>query len=112
MMFKKYARGRTRSKRGSMNGWEAAYANHLEALKHQGKVLWYEFEPLKFRLAKATFYTPDFGVLFTNGDFELHEVKGHWEDKARVKIKCAAEKFPFKFIAIKTKKSGWEVEEF
>lgn len=50
-------------------------------------------------------------------EMELHEVKGYWEDDARVKIKVAAEAFwMFRFIAIKARPKkeggGWEIEEF
>jgi hypothetical protein len=51
-----------------------------------------------------------------NGEIELHEVKGFWEGDARVKIKVAAEMYPFRFLAVKaqSKKAGggWEVETF
>jgi hypothetical protein len=42
----------------------------------------------------------------------MHEVKGFWQDDARVKIKVAASIYPFKFIAVKKAKGGWEREEF
>nr|DAN78222.1 MAG TPA: Endonuclease [Caudoviricetes sp.]DAY12502.1 MAG TPA: Endonuclease [Caudoviricetes sp.] len=109
-----YALGRLKT--GQMNKTEAAYAAHLEELKQQGSVLWYEFESVKLRLADNTFYTPDFAVMRADGEMEMHEVKGFWQDDARVKIKVAADKFPFRFIAIKaeSKKNGggWKVEEF
>jgi len=95
---------------------EQAYALHLEARKHEGAVLWYKFEGMKFRLADGTFYTPDFIVLDRNGFMEAHEVKGFWTDDARVKIKVAADLYPVSFIAIKrltkSKGGGWEVERF
>jgi len=105
-----------RLKQGVMNGTEQAYALHLEARKHEGAVLWYKFEGMKFRLADGTFYTPDFIVLDRNGFMEAHEVKGFWTDDARVKIKVAADLYPLSFIAIKrlpkAKGGGWEVERF
>lgn len=101
---------------GVMNKTEARYANHLERLKHEGSIVWYRFEGMKFRLADNTFYTPDFSVMKSDGLFELHEVKGFWIDDARVKIKVAAELFPFTFIAIKERPKkdggGYEREEF
>ena len=43
----------------------------------------------------------------------LHEVKGHWEDDARVKIKVAATQHPwFRFLAVKAGKTGWQYETF
>ena len=79
-------------------------------------MLWYKFEGIKLRLADSTFYTPDFAVMQSDGQIELHEVKGFWADDARAKIKVAADLYPFRFIAIKAKAKrdggGWDVEEF
>jgi hypothetical protein len=101
---------------GQMNKTEAAYAGLLEGLKQSGQVQWYRFEGLKLRLADKTFYTPDFAVMRNDGVMECHECKGFWQDDARVKIKVAAEMYPFRFMAAKqrSKKSGggWEYEVF
>lgn len=99
-------------KSGEMNKTEAAYAARLESLKLAGEIADYRFECLKLRLADNTFYTPDFMVLRPDGAFEVHEVKGHWEDDARVKIKVAAAQFPFNFVAVKKTKNGWDREVF
>ena len=97
---------------GHMNKTEAAYAQDLEILRQTGAIAWWAFEGLKFRLADATFYTPDFSVMLANGELQAHEIKGHWEDDAKVKIKVAASLFPVQFIAIKKNRLGWEREEF
>ncbi len=101
---------------GQMNKTEAAYAAHLDYEKLAGTIKWYRFEGLKFRLADNTFYTPDFAVMKADGQIECHEVKGFWQDDARVKIKVASSLFPFRFVAIKARAKkhggGWEVEEF
>lgn len=111
---KRFALGRLRA--GAMNKTEAAYGQHLELLRQAGEVHWYAFEPIKLRLADNTFYTPDFAVIAKDGVLEMHEVKGFWEDDARVKIKVAAEKFPFRFVAMKAESKkrggGWKAEEF
>ena len=111
---KSFAAGRMPA--GEMNKTEKLYAEHLEELKQQGAVLWYKFEGITFKLAKRTTYTPDFVVLLADNQIELHEVKGFWQGTARVKIKVAAELFPFKFIAIKVKPKkdggGWTIEKF
>lgn len=105
-----------RMKIGEMNKTEAAYSLHLEQLKIAGDVAWYKFEGVKLRLADSTFYTPDFAVMRANGALEMHEVKGHWQDDARVKIKVAASLYPFEFLAMKPKAKkdggGWDVEVF
>ena len=52
-------------------------------------------------------------VIRADGGIELHEVKGHWEDDARVKIKVAAIQHPwFRFLAVKAGKTGWQYETF
>lgn len=109
-----YALGRLKT--GAMNKTESAYDQHLAGLQHEGKILWREFEAVKLRLADNTFYTPDFAVLNADGVLEFHEVKGFWQDDARVKIKVAAARFPARFIAIKARAKkdggGWEMEAF
>lgn len=95
-----------------MNKTEAAYAQHLELQRHAGEICWYEFEPLKLRLADNTFYTPDFGVVAKDGVFELRETKGFMRDDAAVKIKVAAAKFPFRFWLVRKTKTGWKEEQF
>lgn len=97
---------------GVMNKTEAAYDAHLRERAHAGVVLWHKFEAVKLRLADKTFYSPDFAVLLRDGLLEMHEVKGHWQDDARVKIKVAASIYPFRFIAVTKRKGGWEREEF
>lgn len=93
-----------------MNKTEARYAACLDAYKSAGQILWYRYEGMKFRLANNTFYTPDFVVMTRDGTIEVHEVKGFWEDDARVKIKVAAEMYPFIFRAFKSSKGGWSEE--
>lgn len=98
---------------GQMNKTEGRYANELATQHRLGHIHWYAFEGMKFKLADKTFYTPDFIVLTNDGFLEAHEVKGFWEDDARVKIKVAAQMFPVKFIAVKpVKGGGWETETF
>lgn len=96
-----------------MNKLEALYAEHLELLKAAGEIKWHRFEPVKLRLATGAYYKPDFGVLTRDGQFALHETKGHWREAARVRIKVAAELFPmFRFVAITRVGGNWRREEF
>lgn len=109
---KPYGRG-TPKRPGDMNKTEQAYADHLEARRLAGEILWWAYEPWKFRLADRTFLTPDFGVMLADGTLECHEVKGHWEDDARVKIKVAAVlHWPFRWVAAQRMKGGWRLERF
>lgn len=111
-------------RRGEMNPTEAAYAREvLDVRKAAGEVYGYWYESIKLRLANGAWYTPDFAVhVVTRGPhginrrWEFHEVKGHWREAARVRIKVASDRYPFRFIAVqKLKKKdggGWKFEEF
>jgi hypothetical protein len=109
-----YAQGRLKT--GAMNKTEAAYEQDLRDAQSLGDIIWYKFEGVKLRLADNTFYTPDFAVLAKDGVMELHEVKGFWADDARVKIKVAADLYPFRFKAVKARSKreggGWSEEAF
>lgn len=97
---------------GTMNRTEQAYSAFLELRKRAGEIAWYRFEGIKLRLADKTFLTVDFAVMLASGELEMHDVKGGpiMED-ANVKLKVAAESFPFPFyIARKGKTAnGWTI---
>ena len=116
--FTRFAKGRTH-KPGIANKTELRYGDYLESLRLSGEIEWFRFEGLKLRLAEATFYTPDYAVMTANGTMECHEVKAGMvdksgkvhaisEDASRIKIKIAAEQYPFEFrMAIeRPKKAG------
>ena len=107
-------RARRRHTSGEMNGLEARYASHLDTLKLTGQITSYRFECVKLRLARKTFLTVDFWVVTPDGFIELHEVKGFWEDDARVKTKVAAEMYhEFHFVGVTfDKRAGWQYEKF
>lgn len=91
---------RKRHTPGTMNDTEQRYAAILDRMVEQKEIIEYAFEPCKLKLANNTFYTPDFLVTFAD-HMEFQEVKGHWEDDARVKIKVAARLFwQFDFMAV------------
>lgn len=105
-------RGRARHTAGVMNKLEAAYAESLQLRKLAGALRDYRYEPFKLRLADKTYYSVDFLVIAADDSMELHEVKGRWEDDARVKIKVAAEQFPwFRFLAIQRVNKAWQIEK-
>lgn len=101
---------------GAMNRTEAAYAAHLELRRVAGEVAWWLFEGVKLRLADKTFYSPDFAVMLSGGEMEMHETKGFMRDDAAVKIKVAAALFPFRFKLVralpKAKGGGWNIEDY
>jgi hypothetical protein len=89
-----------------MNNTEEKYSLHLERRKMDGDVLWWRFEGVKLRLADSTFYSPDFAVMRSTGQIELHEIKGFMMDDANVKIKVAADQYPFTFYIVRKGKGG------
>jgi hypothetical protein len=100
-----------------MNKTEARFAEMLEGKLRRNEIAWYGFEAVRLKLATKTYYTPDFVILHNDGTLEFAEVKGHWEDDARVKIKVVAKMFwMFTFRAYKPVAQkhggGWETEEF
>lgn len=101
-----------RLKSGQMNATERRYAERLEGLYKAGEIAWYAFEPMNLRLGDKCFYRVDFMVMLKDGRLEAHEVKGFWADDAKVKIKVAAEKFPFRFIAVQWVKKEWHFTNF
>lgn len=106
-----------RRKPGEMTGVEKRMNAELDADHKAGRIEWFAYEPLKFRLADRTYYSPDFAVMHTDGTIEFREVKGSWkaphQDDSRVKIKVAAEQFPmFLFTAYESRKGEWKIERF
>lgn len=88
------------------NKTEQAYIVHLKGRKLAGEIKDFWFEAVKFRLADRTWFEIDFMVLTAAGEMEMHEVKAKWkgdtvahmEDDAWVKLKVAAELYPFRFV--------------
>lgn len=104
---------------GVMNQTETAYASILEGRRAAGEVISWEFESVTFKLAPDTRFTPDFSVWLKDGTMEFVDCKGGGpqDEKSRVKVKCAAEKFPqFTFVIEQkqAKKLGgnWKREVF
>lgn len=114
--MKHYALGRL--KPGQMNKTEAAYDAYLALLQAAGEIQWRRFEGIKLRLADHTFLTVDFAVMRADGQLEMHDCKGAkviYSDDAKVKMKVAAEMYPFVFLVAfpiaKRDGGGWLVEE-
>lgn len=107
-----FGRGRHPTKPGKMNRWEKAWEAHLKEQLEAREILWYEWDCISLRLAKGCHYRPDFVVMKTDLTIEVHEVKGHWEDDALVKIKTAAGMYPFHFFAMTLARGHWKTREF
>jgi len=113
---RRFARGRTvRRVAGQMNGMETRYSQVLDTRKNAGEILEWWYEGITFKLADDTRYTPDFVVQMPDGLLECHECKGFFEDHAKVKVKVAANKFPFVFRIVRSKAKkdggGWDIQE-
>lgn len=89
----------------TMNKTEQRYEREVLMPAYlDGRIIWYGFEAMTFRLGADLRYTPDFVVQLAGGLIECHEVKAGKsdgkplvEDDSRVKIIAAAERFPFAF---------------
>lgn len=107
-----------RLKPGERNKTEARYENEvLKPALFSGSIFWYSFEGIKLRLADNTFLTIDFPVMNADGVLEMIDVKGAaavFQDDAKVKMKVAAELFPFAFSVVypvpKKEGGGWRKE--
>jgi hypothetical protein len=107
---------------GQMNRTEQAYAARLEGMRISGEVEWYKFGAVTFKLAEDTRLTCDFCVMLPDLTIEFVDTKGRTKDKvkggykpwieddAKLKMKVAAEMFPFRFAVVwpdPTKPGGW-----
>lgn len=102
---------KVRKPESRMNGLEAEFEKLFLLQRPHG------FEEITLRIGPDCRYTPDFWVLCDDDVIEFREVKGHWRDDAKVKIRVAAERFPmFRFAAFsklpKSQGGGWKLERF
>lgn len=116
MIRARAGRGRVRHVTGEMNKLEGRFFNEMIWPKLvTNEILHYSFESIRFVLGPNCAWCPDFVVQLSSGVLEVWEVKGFWEDDARVKFKTAATLFPYltirAFVPIaKAKGGGWDVE--
>lgn len=115
------AKGSAKPKERGMNKTELAYSRVLEAEKKAGRLTWWQFEPVKLRLADGCGLTPDFMTMDADGFITMVDTKAYWAsakkvgvtDDSLVKMKVAAETFPmFRFIMTWQKEGLWEEREF
>jgi len=94
------------------NNTEKRYAQQLELLRKSGNISSWTYECIKFKLGNGAWYTPDF-VVTKEDVMEIHEIKGHWKEAAKVRIKVASTLYPqFRWMAVYWKKKRWIYEEF
>jgi len=110
----RFVKGRPRLARGTMNKTEAAYAAALELRLRAGEIISYRFEGVKLRLGEGAWYTADFFVQASDDVLELHEIKGFMREAAAVRIKVAADVYPFRFFLVRAiprrDGGGWDVQ--
>lgn len=124
--MKRIGRGIVR-KSGAMNATEERYAKYLREQQDAGYVAWWGYERVKLVLAPKTTWLPDFCVMRPDGAIEFHDTKGTtskkrkdgtrvkapWvEGHAQIKIKVAADKFPFRFFHAYLVAGVWQYEEY
>ena len=111
---------------GRMNDLELRYQKYLSEQQRAGYVVKFAFEAIKLRLADKTSWTPDFYVMRPDGLIEFHDtkgttskktakgrVKGPWiEQHANIKMKVAAEMYPFRFFAVWLDGGVWQYQEY
>ena len=93
---------------GAKNGHEAAYERDVLIPKQAaGLIREYWFEAITLKLAGDTRYTVDWVAVMADDTLEFIEVKprtkagGYYAiDDSKVKIKVAAERFPFRFCVV------------
>ena len=110
----KFLRGRGRTRRipGTMNRAEARYAQHLEARRLAGEVVWFKYESVTIKLAPDCRWTADFAVMLADGLVELHDFKGFMEAHTAIKIKIAADTFPFPVVVITERKGVYTFKRY
>ena len=102
-----------RSRVKGMNRLESRFAAELAAWVNVGILQWYAYEAVKLRLAKKTWFTPDFvGQKVGEPFLTFWETKGWMRDDANVKIKVASETYRhFKFVVVRWVGGTWEYQE-
>jgi hypothetical protein len=104
-----------------MNGTETAYASILELRKLAGDITDYGYERMSLKLGDDCRLTMDFDVHLPDGEVQFHEVKANsrgkprMEDDARVKLKVAADTYPFRIYVcypVDRTKERFHIERF
>ncbi len=86
------------------SSWESNYARYLAFLVKHGKILAWEYEPTIFYFPgvkrNPISYTPDFKVVYPNGEYQWHEIKGWMDSSSRSKLKRMAQFYPAETITV------------
>jgi hypothetical protein len=128
--FTRFAKGFQRGKKVGKNKLEQEYEGILALRVRMQEIQEFAYEAITLKIADDTRYTPDFFVVANDDVMECHEVKAGMlkkiekdgvlvrtevvpmsEDASRVKIRVAAEKFPFRFVLAYKYKGEWHRKE-
>ena len=96
------------------SSWERLYNAYLQGQLSSGIITWFWYHPFRIVLqAKPRIqYEPDFLVLLPGGDYEVHEVKGHFREKDKIRFKLAVAKFPqWKFYIVQREEGAWNLTQ-
>lgn len=90
--------------------WEIQFAQYLEWLKRNEKIVSWEYEPQLFKFPKEPYrtgpfeYLPDFRVTDSHGDQIWYEVKGYMNAASKKKLTRFKKHFPNEVIEIVDKR--------
>lgn len=103
---------------GLMNKTESRYAAMLEEMVERGEIVKWWFEPFSCRLTspdsgRGVRYTPDFMLLYPDGETVIVDVKGAMtSDASIVRAKTAAEVyFLWHFWLVSWSKGEWHTQK-
>lgn len=98
---------------GGMNKLEKHRAIQLEAMKRGGLIADWWYERFTLKLADDCRWTPDFLIQENDGSLRLEDTKGHMREDAHIKMKVAAQHFPFPITVLyKDGRDGWKTEAY
>lgn len=95
------------------SGFDSKLEEDYDVILHggllSGELKAYTYGSVKLRLAKKTWLTPDFFLQYADGRLAFHETKGYMRDDAAVKLKVAADRFPWAEFWLVTREAGiWQ----
>ena len=73
--------------------FEWRWSQYLELLKLGGEIMDWQYEPPAFQFPDGS-YRIDFELLYPNGRYVYHELKGHQDGRANQKLKLMAKYHP------------------
>ena len=115
-MVRRRFRGRSKPVGKYKSSLEKRFADVLAECLSEGKIIWWKYEPMRFRLTDRdllTTYTPDFAAMFPDGTITIYETKGRWTSSGRIKTKLMADQyFMFKVVGVQWKQKQWKYEDF